>query len=202
MRPEFGTEAFAILTELQHLVCNSYVHLYRMIAFSERRNKVDSTEGDWARIEKQRRLSALSNADEEALMMTAGRLRRWLMRAQEDGLIANTVGERFKELESTVKTVRDMREHYDEYLQGKGRRQEEFVHLFPTEDNYVIPTTARISLSYNGVYHIGGRVALNDIALSIREIFDDLQSADLWVLPWNPHQLVHELSEYTPQGEG
>ncbi len=199
MRPEFGTEAFAILTELQHLVCNSYVHLYRMMAFLERRNKVDSDEGEWARIEKQRRLSALSNADEEALMMTVGRLRRWLMRAQEEGLIENATGERFRELENTIKAVRDMREHYDEYLQGKGRRQEEFIQLFPTEDNYVIPTTARTSLSYNGVYHIGGRVALNDLALSIREIFDNLQDADLWVLPWTPHQLVHELSEYTPQ---
>src|SRR5829696_250908 len=64
--PEFGSPDHALLAELQHLICQGYVHIARIIDLTEAKNSLPPDGSDFAELDRGQRLSALDRIEEEA----------------------------------------------------------------------------------------------------------------------------------------
>ena len=180
-----------ILVELARTISHAYVHLFRIVDFAGR-SAVDSGPS-WDAIASSQRQSALSRAEEDALLISLNRTGRLIQKAKANRVIGKEFGRRLVRMSDAVRIVRDVREHLDEYITGEGKNREKVVFRFPVGDGKFIPVPANWSFTYQGRQTIGGRVALEDLTSSVTEIYDQMQAEGLWLLPWTPKQLIDDL---------
>src|SRR5690606_22764602 len=112
-----GTDAkeYLMLLHMQRLVCRLYVHLVRMTDIEDFiATTVKRETKPRERIDRERTIRALAAADEEAAIVAAYQLRRWIMMARKEKLVPRTFGKSFSKLQG-VEAVRDRRQHYEDY---------------------------------------------------------------------------------------
>jgi hypothetical protein len=186
----------SIIVELARSLSHAYIHFFRIIDYA---GKSSAAKGDdWESIDDSRRLSALSRAEEDALLIALNRTTRLIQRAKAHRIVGKDFARRLVRMSDAVRIVRDVREHLDEYITGKGSNREKVEFRFAIGEGKFITVPANWSFSYQGRQTIGGRVALEDVSESMVEIYDQMQAEGLWQLPWTPTQLIDDLKAYTP----
>lgn len=181
---EFGSIEYRIMVSLQRELVRAYVHFARRNEFGSRTN-IDERVSDHS--------SALRVIEDEGLISALGRLRRFNKVAKARGLLDANAGAGLKALDTRIVEVRDMREHYDDYILGKGRRPDEFLRKHKFEDGVEMQSDPMWSIQRGAEEVIGCRLSVNDLAHALNAYRCDVEAAG-WLLPHTATQIARAAS--------
>lgn len=190
--PKYGSVEFDLLCQAQMQICFVYIHMLRAARSSHRYFELARTsETSWATVDQGRVLSVLQHSDEEAALVAANRLDRYLKALAKLNVIPKEFACSLQSLSEKIKEVRDIREHFEEYLSGKGRNKVAFWHIFRSEEGWEIPMHAGGSLQVGSERYFGGRIKATDLGRAVREAYQEFSNLDLWMLPWTPRDVAN-----------
>jgi hypothetical protein len=113
-------------------------------------------------------------------IIALNKLRNWLLKMRKD--LPETMGliDSFFSKNPEIKELRDMREHEIEYLEGKGKKQEEYSkdvkkYVNPKFEKFQVDAHVTIKTKDNSRIIIGGRLEVEKILRNTTKLKHDLE---------------------------